>query len=235
MKTARQFIDAAQGLDLTGQEALVLEALLAHGDMSGYEVAKQVGISRSNAYHALASLTEKGFAYRSEGEASAYSALPPEDIAAIVRSRLETTVAIFLATAPARRTPPSPFLTVSGHDAIVERIVLMVDGARDRVYASMAREELELAGAALERASKRGIKVVIIGPKGPEIPGAKHYTRRKERGRLRLIADGALVLTGELTAAGGCCVYSANPQLVALIKDSLTDEMALSKAAGGQA
>ena len=30
---------------------------------TGYEVAKQLGISRSNAYNSLASMTEKGAAY----------------------------------------------------------------------------------------------------------------------------------------------------------------------------
>lgn len=213
----------------------MLESLLARGDMSGYEAARQVGISRSNAYHALASLADKGFVYRSEGEASTYSALAPEEIVAIARARLEATAAAFLATAPSRQAPPSPFLTVSGRDAIVERMVLMVDGACDRVYASMAREELEVVSAALVRAAGRGIKVVIIGPRGPEIPSVKHYVRRKERGRVRLIADGSVVLTGELSATGGCCVYSANAQLVALIKDSLTDEIELIKTSGGQA
>ena len=45
------------------------------GKVTGYEVAKQTGISRSNAYNSLASMTEKGAAYLVE-EASTRKYVP---------------------------------------------------------------------------------------------------------------------------------------------------------------
>ena len=48
---------------LTRQEAGIYECLLGEGKISGYEVAKLLGISRSNAYGSLASMTEKGAVY----------------------------------------------------------------------------------------------------------------------------------------------------------------------------
>ncbi len=48
---------------LTRQEAVIYQNLSKNGMQTGYEVAKQTGISRSNAYNALAGLVEKGAAY----------------------------------------------------------------------------------------------------------------------------------------------------------------------------
>ena len=53
---------------LTRQEANIYLCLLQNKDLSGYEVSKITGISRSNVYGALASLVEKGAAYLLAGE-----------------------------------------------------------------------------------------------------------------------------------------------------------------------
>ena len=53
------FTERLMEFGLTRQEATIYQCLLGEGKMSGYEVAKQTGISRSNAYNSLASMTEK--------------------------------------------------------------------------------------------------------------------------------------------------------------------------------
>ncbi|MBQ1972700.1 MAG: helix-turn-helix domain-containing protein [Treponema sp.] len=58
--------------NLTRQEAAIYVKFLNHGEMSGYEVAKETGISRSNVYSALQSLAEKGALYLIEGESHAH-------------------------------------------------------------------------------------------------------------------------------------------------------------------
>ena len=57
------FVERLMDFGLTRQEAGIYECLLREGKTTGYEVAKQLGISRSNAYNSLASMTEKGAAY----------------------------------------------------------------------------------------------------------------------------------------------------------------------------
>ena len=57
------FTERLMEFGLTRQEATIYQCLLGEGKMTGYEVAKQTGISRSNAYNSLASMTEKGAAY----------------------------------------------------------------------------------------------------------------------------------------------------------------------------
>ena len=47
---------------LTRQEATIYMCLLRSKDLSGYEVSKLTGISRSNVYSALAALVDEGAA-----------------------------------------------------------------------------------------------------------------------------------------------------------------------------
>ena len=61
---------------LTRQEANIYLCLYQNGELTGYEVAKQTGISRSNVYSALAGLTDKGAAYLAQGTSSKYVAVP---------------------------------------------------------------------------------------------------------------------------------------------------------------
>ena len=57
------FTERLMEFNLTRQEANIYQCLLTEGKVTGYEVAKQTGISRSNAYNSLANMTEKGAAY----------------------------------------------------------------------------------------------------------------------------------------------------------------------------
>lgn len=64
---------------LTRQEANIYMCLLRNKDLSGYEVSKLTGISRSNVYSALAALVDEGAAYLMEGETNKYTAVPIGD------------------------------------------------------------------------------------------------------------------------------------------------------------
>ena len=57
---------------LTRQEATIYICLYQTGPLTGYEVAKDTGISRSNVYSALAGLVEKGAAYKMEAAIEGY-------------------------------------------------------------------------------------------------------------------------------------------------------------------
>ena len=57
------FSERLMEFGLTRQEAGIYECLLEEGKITGYEAAKILGISRSNAYNSLASMTEKGASY----------------------------------------------------------------------------------------------------------------------------------------------------------------------------
>jgi sugar-specific transcriptional regulator TrmB len=225
---ATPFEDALESLGATRQEALLYRALLEHGGLNGYEAAKETGISRSNAYHALASLVDKGFADRIEGESTRYAAVAPTDLALLLRRRHEAALDALIRAAPAPRAATTPFLDVSGRDRVLEKVRLLLDSTEDRVYLSAPADDLDAIRPDLTRALERGVRLTILTTRTWTLERAVVLVRRSPRG-LRLIVDGRRVLTGELDATSAACVLSENAHLVSLIKDTLTHEIELAR------
>lgn len=221
------FETTLESLGLTSQEARLYRVLLEHGDLNGYEAAREAGISRSNAYHSLASLADKGFADAIEGESVRYAALSPEEAALLLRRRFEGSIVALRSSAPVRRRQQTPFLSIDGRGRVLERMKLLVDSAEDRVYLGCDVDDLEGIRDSLAGAAGRGIRVTILANRAWQLEGCVCLSRRKTRGQVRLIVDGRRVLTGELSASSGACVLSENAHLVALIKDSLSNEIEL--------
>jgi HTH-type transcriptional regulator, sugar sensing transcriptional regulator len=213
-------------LGLTSQELALYYALLAGGSLSGYEAAREAGISRANAYQALSSLAAKGFAHATDDDTPRHSALAPREAVALARKRFEAEARLFLSRAPARRGVPAPFLTVSGRERVLERMAVVLEAARDRAYLACPTSVVEELRVTLTETARR-IKLVLITDKACGIAKAVEHTRAGGGERLRLIVDGARVLTGQLGALEARCVFSENAELVALIKESLTNEIEL--------
>ena len=86
--------------NLTRQEATIYVALLTHGEMTGYEVAKETGIARSNVYSALQSLVEKGALYLLEGETTKYVPVAADTFLKNVISELKQKSEVILQNLP---------------------------------------------------------------------------------------------------------------------------------------
>ena len=74
-----QYVEYLLHFGLTRQEALIYVELLVKGKQTGYEIAKETGISRSNVYSVLAALEEKGAAYVIEESAKRYIPVKVEE------------------------------------------------------------------------------------------------------------------------------------------------------------
>ena len=221
------FIDILNDFGLTRQEGLIYSALLNHGEMTGYEVAKDTGISRSNVYAALTALVEKGAAYLIQGEATKYR---PVEIKNFTKNRiteLQKNAAWLEKHAPKKVIAADGYITITGAKNIKNKIREMLDKTELRLYMMapagvLAEFEDELAGLV-----KAGKKVVLL-TKGFKLSGAKIYEAKPEEGQLRFIADSAYVLTGELTGdEHDTCLYSGQKNLVEVMKEALKDKITL--------
>jgi len=114
---------------LSRQEGQIYLILLAEGDLTGYEAAKQAGISRSNAYGALAALVTKGAAYLLDGGVPRYAALAPEEFFRHRIRSLEDAALALVPSLPRRRIATEGYLTISGRTAVLDRMRSMVEGA----------------------------------------------------------------------------------------------------------
>ncbi|MCX4296207.1 MAG: TrmB family transcriptional regulator [Lachnospiraceae bacterium] len=215
---------------LTRQEANIYLCLLQNKDLSGYEVSKLTGISRSNVYSTLASLVEEGAAYLLEGETNKYTAVPIEDfcenrIRQLTRLKQELTAQI-----PQISDRSEGYITISSHKHIVDKIYNMLKHVEYRVYLSMPEKYLEQFIPQLEQIAAEGKKVVLLvnTTSGIRMKGCILYPLDKRDNQLRLIVDSSYVLTGEMTGdITDSCLYCGQRNFVNVFKDSLRNEIKL--------
>lgn len=221
-------IDCLLKVGFTKHESILYLALCREGEMTGYEAAKLSGIPRSNAYLALSGLVEKGGAYKIEGEVMKYIAVPAKEMVFNLRGQLNQAFDFIENNVPVKDLPKDPYITIAGKIHIINKMKVVIGEAKERIYVSMAPEELAYVRKDLAEAGERGLKVVVISSPGFKLDGALLYHNHKEPGQIRLIADSAYVMTGEIEQDGNsACLYSKNKNLIQLIKDSLTNEIRL--------
>ena len=224
-------IECLTNFNLTKQEATLYVLLLKSGQLTGYEAAKQTGISRSNTYTALAGLVDKGAAYiLEEGKVTRYTPVAPEEFCTNKIDRLVEIKKELLSQLPVLQSDAEGYITIKGEREIINKLKNTVRQAKARIYASANARVLEVLKPELEAALKKGLKVVIISDKSFALDGAICYGTVKQNEQIRLIADSHTVLTGDLEdEENSTCLYSCKRNLVDLFKEALKNEIALIK------
>ena len=131
-----QFIECLIHYGLTRQEAIVYHRLLTDRKQTGYEIAKATGISRSNAYSALAALTEKGAAYILEENAKKYIPVALEEFCENSIRRMQEEKAWMLENLPSSYVDEEGYITIEGESNISNKIHNLLDETEERVYLS---------------------------------------------------------------------------------------------------
>ncbi len=224
-----ELIEGLTNFNLTKQEATLYVLLLKEGQLTGYEAAKQTGISRSNTYTALAGLVEKGAAYLlEEGKVTRYTPVPVEEFCNNKIERLQNIKKEVLHQLPVWKSEVEGYITIKGEREIINKLKNTIRQARARVYVSANTRVLNILRPELEAALARGLKVVVISDRNFTLTQAIcHYTE-KQNEQLRLITDSHTVLTGDLEdEENSTCLYSCKRNLVDLFKEALKNEITL--------
>lgn len=214
---------------LTSQEATIYRTLNIEGELTGYEVSKLTGISRSNAYTALANLSEKGAAALIEGEKKLYTPLSVQDFCSNKIRRMQKTAELIYTGMPLRREEYQGYITIQGRDNILDQMINIILNADKRIYLSMHEAIIEKLKEYLSQAIRNKLKIVIITNSKINFPGAKVYYTDKRMNEIRLIADSQKAITGDIKDSASTCLYSTKRNLVELLKESLTNEIELIK------
>lgn len=221
---------------LTRQEAAVYQTLLSEGALSGYQVAKTLGFSRSNAYTALANLVDKGAAWLIEGNATRYVAVPASEFCDNRLRVLAKTRDQLLADLPQQRATIGGYITIKGAHQILNRLHHQLSDVRERVYLALHGRVLEQFLPELAELVKRSRKVVIITDVRTfrssrvqnRLPGARIQAGMVSADQIRVIVDSHHVMTGELTGGtNATCLYSNQKHLVDLFKSAIRNELRL--------
>ena len=222
-----KIIDILTEFSLTRQEASIYAALLNHGDMTGYEVAKDTGFSRSNVYAALNALVEKGAAYLVQGESTKYRPVEIKTFTSNKIAELKKSAEYLEKHGPQKVIEAEGYITIVGAKNIRNKMREMFSKTELRLYLMAPAQIVKDFEEDLKRLVSEGKKIVLL-TQDYSIKGAKVYNTKVEEGQIRFITDSAYVLTGELTDdEHNTCLYSGQKNLVEVMKEALKDKITL--------
>ena len=135
MKKA-EIIEKLIKFNLTRQEALLYLCLWENGNITGYEAAKLLGISRSNVYSALNILVEKGACLVSEGTTLVYMAVEPKEFLNNKLKEFEEDKEFIIRELPVQEKPKGGYYTIQGNNHIKNKIFHMIKECEKRLYFS---------------------------------------------------------------------------------------------------
>ena len=223
-------IENLTAFNLTRQEALIYIEFLSHGEMSGYEVAKETGISRSNVYSALQSLAEKGALYLIEGESTKYTPVPVKIFLKNTISELQKKAKLIEKESPKQRENKEGYITILGAKNIENKIRQMLENAKERIYFMADKEVLSCFQKEIEDLLLSEKKVVILSDFDDfsMLKGIIFHKTQTEENQIRLIVDSSFVLTGTISGSEhDTCLYSGQQNLVNLMKEALKNKIEL--------
>lgn len=224
-----QFIEHIMKFGLTRQEASIYQCMLSEGKITGYEVAKQIGISRSNAYNSLASMTEKGAVYLvTEGTTKKYVPVSLDEFCRNNIRQMEESRKWMLAHMPEEKSQDEGYITIEGRRHILDKMKNLLSKVEERAYISCTRNYLLLFVEELEKLDELGKKLVIITDHPVKFGNAKIYVGEQRNTQVGLITDSKYVLTGEFGEGSiDTCLYSGQKNFVEIYKRALSNEIKL--------
>lgn len=217
---------------LTRQEATIYLCLYTNGGLTGYEVAKSTGISRSNVYGGLSDLTEKGAAYLMEGNVNRYVAVPVDEFCNNKIHSMTQIRDFLVANIPSVKKEEPGYITIQGNQNIWDKLSHMLETTKKRVYLSAKADYIDLLTEKLEKLVQRGIKLVLItdGRLDSQTLSEKVqiYLGESRGNMIHLITDSESALTGEVNNdRDDTCLYTGQTNFIRVFKDMLRNEMKL--------
>ncbi len=233
-------IDKLSLFGLTRQEATLYFCLLRNDELTGYEVAKLTGISRSNVYNGLAALVEHGAAYICEGTTNKYVAVPMEEFCDNYIRYLQGAVVYLELHKPKRATNAEGYLTIEGEQHIKDKIHHLLLGTQMRIYFSANSVLLDSWKEEIKDLAEQNKKIVLISDEKPkmlmeetclkDVIFYQNVWDAEQKKQIRLIIDSTYVLTGEWSEGEDkACLYSAQKNFVAVFKEAMHNEIELIK------
>lgn len=228
-----RYIQYLQHFGLTRQEAVIYTELLLRGKQTGYEIAKATGISRSNAYSALASLKEKGAAYLVEESAKKYIPLEIKEFCGNCIRRMHSEMDWMLLNLPQKQQEEEGYITIEGEQNIKNKVKNLISQAGERVYLSCTAACAEQFREELLQLAEQNKKTVLLTDGPVSMNGVQIYETEIKGDQIGLIIDSRFVLSGEL-GGGNTCLYSGQKNFVEVFKTAMANEIKLIKLQKGE-
>lgn len=235
----KDVLSSLRKLGLTQYESQAYVALLGNPRVTAYELAKRSGIPPSKVYEVLERLRAKQLAGAVETEGSArYVPLEPREAVARYRrlyddilDRLEDRLADVYSS---ERSGDDYVWNLHGREAVLMKVLEMIDAARTEVLLALWPEELPRLEPYLVAADGRGVAVAVClyGEGDPGVGVVYHHptdqvvVRDQGSKRMVVVTDTAEALVGyfpETAVPDG--MWSANLGFVQMAKDYIRHDM----------
>ncbi len=226
---AMDFNTALQKIGFSPLEAIVYTTLSKHGSLTGYEVAKLCGISRSNVYAALYSLQDKGKCYVSEADSTKYIAIPKDELLLSTKKDLEEILLTLEDEFPEGIRPLDPYITITGYNNVITKIKNSILLCKSHLYILSPTPYIHLIKEELAETSSTK-KITILCDEVFDLPkNITIYRRKISPQGFHMIVDTQFVITGELSDSFSQCLYTSNQSLVRLMRESFITELEMIK------
>jgi sugar-specific transcriptional regulator TrmB len=226
-------IDKLVKIGFSEYEAKAYIALLRESPVTGYQLSKQSGVPRSMIYEVLGKLTARGAAMTlRKGSSTQYAPVPAAEF--LDQLHREHEGLIFSLKDDLAALTSAPDLeyvwNIEGHDNIMAKAEEMIRQAKSRIYLALLPTTFSDLRSALEKAIRRGVRVVIYTTSHLDLPGGQVIITPmpeealSEVGRLMLILviDEEEVLIGEwLTVTQARASWTSSPLLVFIAEHHL--------------
>ena len=201
--------------------------MLKHEQMTGYEISKETGISRSNVYSSLSELFNKGAVYMIETESAKYIPVAPEKFLMNTINTLKEKIDFILKNIPSKKEISDGYITIKGSQNIKNKIRDMLEKTESRIYMLAQNDVIKNFETELSALVSRKVKIVIISDCF-ELKGAKIYKTKIDKNQIRFIVDSSYVLTGQFSfSQDDTCLYSGQQNLVEVMKEYLKNKITL--------
>lgn len=230
-------VTALQQLGFAKAEADVYLALVRHGSLNGYQIAKLMNLSRSSVYAALNTLYRRNCVFLLPGASNAYRAEEPQTLMARLKEDY-TRTADSLAEelrALSPNTPELRFFNVSGRDNVLDKARALVARAQQEVCINTSLDLAPLRDVLAQRA-REGVRLIVVAAAQPAlgIEALEFYPlsaqAAAEHERLMITVDDREVLiAGAHVGARLVAVFSENPVLVQIVAEHINHDVYLTK------
>ncbi|HID63746.1 MAG TPA: TrmB family transcriptional regulator [Anaerolineae bacterium] len=232
-------IDKLVKIGFSEYEAKAYVALLRESPVTGYQLSKQSGVPRSMIYEVLGKLTARGAAMTlRKGGATKYAPVPAaEFLDQLHREHEKLIFSLKDDLAVLTSAPDLEYVwNIEGHENIMAKAEEMIHQANSRIYLALLPVTFPALQPALEKAIRRGVKVVVYTTDDFDLPGgqvvvapmSEEALSQVEGLGLILVIDGEEVLIGEwLTATQARASWTSSPLLVFIAEHHLRTDLYL--------
>ena len=233
-------ISSLMGLGVSELETKIYLALLDNGEMSPYQIAKKVDISRSSIYNALQHMVNKGMVEEVPEETVMYLAQDPEVLIRKLEGDYKKNIsdALHGLKAYMETSYEEKYSILHGKEIILERVRKIIRNAGQEIFINTDIDLNELRDE-LSDAAKRNVRVIVFSFIKQEIncEGVEIYSHERERTsdntntRLMIVADDDIAVIADACNGRGNWkgTVTNNALMKSIIKEHIHNDIYILK------